>query len=145
MRKVLPIALLMFVPAFASACKLSLEATDLGAFLRAQNDSKVVFLGKVQSIQDLPRKSSEAAQDITFEASKWWRGTPQSIVPTFGAVGTMAGTDCEGVFDFSAGEGEEWLIVGTWRKGKVHPSGLLSVRLQNGNFPIEIKYLLNRN
>lgn len=145
MRKVLPVALLMFVSSFASACKLSPEATDLGAFLSAKKDGQVVFLGKVQSIQDLPSNSSEVKRDITFEASKWWRGSPQSVVPAFGAVGTMAGSDCEGIFDFSAREGEQWLVVGTWWKGKVHPSGLLSVRLQNENLPFEINQLLNQN
>jgi len=137
-------ALLACLPYAAFACKLSAEVTDLTAFLEAKKESQVVFLGKVKSIQALPRTSNETVTDITFEASKWWRGTPQDFVLALGAAGTMAGTDCAGIFDFSAQEGEQWLVVGTWWNGKIHPSGLLSVRLQNGNLPAEIKGQLDR-
>ena len=58
MRILLFIASLAFLPNVAFACKLGAEATDLGAFLRAKNDSQVVFLGKVTRIQELPRTTS---------------------------------------------------------------------------------------
>ncbi|MBV8634163.1 MAG: hypothetical protein JO002_06710 [Burkholderiaceae bacterium] len=144
MRKLFLTALLTTLPYAAFACKLSAEATDLTAFLMAKNESQVVFLGKVKSVQALPRTSNETNQDITFEASKWWRGTPQNLVLALGAEDTMAGTDCAGIFDFSAQEGEQWLVVGTWWNGKINPSGLLSMRLQNGNLPAEIKGQLDR-
>jgi len=145
MRKLLCIASLIFLPNVAFACKLGAEATDLEAFLGAKNDSQVIFLGKVTLVQELPRTASEINRDITIETSKWWRGAPQGVVRVFGAEGTMAETDCAGLFDFFARVGEQWLVVGTWWNGQIHPSGLLSVRLKkNGKLPAKIKAQLNR-
>lgn len=145
MRKLLCIASITFLPNVAFACKLGAEATDLGSFLEAKNDSQVVFLGKVTLVQELPRTASETNRNITIQTSKWWRGAPQGVVQVFGAEGTMAGTDCAGLFDFSARVGEQWLVVGTWWNGQIHPSGLLSVRLEkSGKLPAEIKAQLDR-
>jgi hypothetical protein len=138
MRKILAAISLVVVPAIASACTMHPDFKDLGAFIDAKRDDSVIFLGTVKSIH----KSRMDDWDITFETGKWWRGVPRSVASVSGGVGTRAGSSCEGVSDFSAKEGEQWLIVGTSYKGKIHPVRWLSLRLEDGNLPIKAEQQL---
>lgn len=139
MRKIVAAVSLAFVPAITSACEISPEFGNLEAFLKAKGDDQVIFLGTVKSIHALPQESVTKEWDITFEADKWWRGTPQDRIAVLGGSRTRARTSCEGVDDFSARENEQWLIVGTSYKGKILPVRWLSIKLANGSLPPEIE------
>lgn len=129
----------------ASACKLSPDAYDLAAFLRAPGDSKVVFLGKVLSVREYRISEDLTEQKIRFETSRWWRGTGEQSVLAKGVVGLLKGTDCAGVFDFSVKQGEEWLIVGYVEKGEIRPSHLLSIPTSSGKLPDDTLTLLENS
>ncbi len=127
----------------AIACKLGAEAYDLKVFLSSPKPNKVVFLGQVKSIENsLKSKERLPTQKIQFQAERWWHGRAREVVEAEGNVGTLKGTDCEGVFDFKVEFGEEWLIVGFEEAGTIRPSGLLSKRISNHKLPPEVIQLL---
>jgi len=142
MRTMLAAVSLVFAPAIASACTIAPEFRDLDAFLKAKEDIQVIFLGRVKSVVELPQESDTTEWNITFEAGKWWRGIPQEFPSVLGGARTRARSTCEGVDDFSAKEGEQWLIVGTSSDGKIHPVRWLSTRLENGKLPIGLEQQL---
>lgn len=140
MLKILAALFLVFVPAFAPACTMHPDFKDLGAFLDAERDDKVIFLGTVKSIH----KSRADDWTITFATDRWWRGVPRTLASVSGGIGTMALTSCAGVHDFAVEEGEQWLIVGTAYKERIDPTPWLSIRLENKKLPIEVEQQLNK-
>jgi hypothetical protein len=131
------------VAGHAYACKLAVEAYDLNAFLASPGTNKIVFEGRIKSVVNM--KAAEDGvrkQKIYFKVDHWWRGKIRNKVVALGIVGSHAGTDCEGQFDFSAQPGEEWLIVGTEEKGFIRPSHLLSKPVIDGALPFEVRQSL---
>ena len=106
-----------------TACKLASSAYDLKAFFSESKDDAVAFAGRVESVT--PSENGKL-QRITIVAGRWWRGHPRERVVVIGSSGTMSGTDCEGVFDFTTRVGSTVLIIGKERSGEIYPSGLLS-------------------
>jgi hypothetical protein len=135
-----------FVTSDVGACSLAAEAYNLDAFLASTDTHKVVFRGRVQSIEStFSPKEHLPMQKIRFKVEHWWRGQNRDIVDAIGTVGNLQGTDCEGVFDFKVELDEEWLIVGYEEAGIVDPSRLLSKRLVNHVLPPEARRALKVN
>lgn len=124
---------------YRPACTLHPDFKDLGAFLGAERDDKVIFLGTVKSIH----KSRANDWNITFATDRWWRGVPRSSASVSGGIGTMKHSSCEGVHDFAADEGEVWLIVATAYKERITPTPWLSRKIENKKLPIEVEQQLN--
>lgn len=139
------LSLILFSAAIpAHACKLAEEAYDLKAFLAKKNPKQVVFLGKVTSVVSRPASPSLLVdQQMEFETTHWWRGTPRKFVSGSGYVEKPTGSSCDGVYDFSVEAGAEWLIVGYIQDGRVHPMRMLSKRLANGNVPKDALRILD--
>lgn len=127
------------------ACKLVPKAYDLKVFLASREPGQVVFLGKVVSIDPIPSSSSSnSTQKISFQVSKWWRGQARDVVVAIGVQGSAKGTSCEGVFDFSAKIGQEFLVVGYEENGEIRPSKQLSKELEGDKLHKDILALLGK-
>ncbi|MFZ6819999.1 hypothetical protein [Undibacterium sp. Ji22W] len=127
----------------AIACKLAPKGYDLKVFLASREPGQVVFLGKVISIDPIPSSSSSiSTQKISFQVSRWWRGQARDVVIAIGVQGSAKGTSCEGVFDFSAKIGQEFLVVGYEENGEIRPSKQLSKELEGDKLTKDILALL---
>jgi hypothetical protein len=125
------------------ACKLEPKGYDLKVFLASREPGQVVFLGKVVSIDSIPSSSSTIlTQKISFQVSKWWRGHARDVVIVVGVQGSAKGTSCEGVFDFSAKIGQEFLVIGYEEQGEIRPSKQLSKELESEKLHKDILALL---
>lgn len=122
MKLIIPLLALLYASDL-TACRLGPPAYDLRTSFTESKDAAVAFRGRVESVT--PSENGELKR-ITIEAGRWWKGRPRERVVVIGSSGTMAGTDCEGVFDFTARVGSTVLIVGEERSGEIYPSGLLS-------------------
>ncbi len=81
----------------------------------------------------------------TLRVSQWFGKNEESSLVLIGSTGMDRDTDCAGVFDFSASPGEEWLIFGQRRDGKVYPDPLLSIRLVDGKIPAHLARQLKKH
>ena len=135
-------ALVLF-SAEAFCCKLAASAYDLAAYLAERSENQVVFVARVASIEVFDAGPGiRAAQRITFNTSKWWRGRAKPTVIAEGFIEEPRGTSCDGIFDFSVGLDEDWLIVGYAGDGALRPWRLLSKKLVMGNVPPDLLRLL---
>jgi hypothetical protein len=125
------------------ACSLAPSAYDLKAALASPHPTLVIFRGHVVSAEDTHTAEKGArARKYHFRVEQWWYGAPRERIVARGSVGTMAGTSCEGTYDFSASPGEEWLIVGYEENGVIDPSRMLSKPLIGGVLPLNVRQLL---
>ncbi|MFS2008141.1 hypothetical protein ACEN9F_31495 [Duganella sp. CT11-25] len=127
----------------AGACKLAPEAFDLAVFMSSDHANKVVFKGEVESVtMDAPAKHGEQVQIIHFKSERWWLGQAREKLSARGVMGSVPGTSCAGVFDFTVKNREVWLIAGYEENGVIYPSPQLSRRLVNGQIPADLRKLL---
>lgn len=142
----LSIFLVLILALFAKesiACKLAPKGYDLKVFLASREPGQVVFLGRVISIDPILSSSSAiSTQRISFQVSRWWRGKARDVVVAIGVQGSAKGTSCEGVFDFSAKIGQEFLVVGYEENGEIRPSKQLSKELEGDKLHKDILELL---
>lgn len=134
--KLIILVLALLYGSEVKACSLDPMAQDLKAFLAKSTNGDVVFTGRVVSVTT---SNDGRAHRITVKAERWWRGRPRAEVVVLGRTGTMLGTSCEGVFDFSAPVDSAVLIVGEERGTEVNASGLLSRRIDIKQLPQELK------
>ena len=118
----------------SSAC--SFKIRDVSDYVQHKTPDSVIFLGTVLSVGEKKvGKDGTFTQNIEFRATRWFGGKAQEIISVQGVTGNYRGTDCEGIFDFSAKNGEEWLIFGQLYDGKVKPDRFRSQKLVNGTIP----------
>ncbi len=144
-RLLVPVLSLAMVLASGSAGACSPPATshNLKAALASARPGLIVFRGQIESAEGAETSEQGArARQYVIRADKWWRGPDRARMAARGSVNTMAGTSCQGLFDFSAEQGEQWLIVGHEEDGIFAPSGLLSQKLENGMLPLALRQLL---
>lgn len=133
-----------FTSGSTNACSLGAQAYDLEAALASPHPTLVVFRGRIESAEDATTSEPGArARNYHIRADRWWHGAARERVVARGAVNTMAGTSCEGTFDFSASPGQAWLIVGHEENGVIHPSRQLSKPLADGVLPLKVRILLD--
>jgi hypothetical protein len=122
----------------AGACSLVDWAFDLRAFLARATPGQVVFVGKVREVNGVePTRWQVSAQHIKFDVSKWWRGEPRETIEASAALSKRTGSSCDGLDDFSARVGEEWLIVGYEIDGIIRPNRQMSKLAVAGHLPEE--------
>lgn len=95
----------------------------------------VIFLGTVISVEEKQVREGVSAQNIEFRTARWFGGKPQNTISVRGFIGSWQGTNCQGMSDFSAKTGEEWLIFGRLHDGKVNPDSELSRKIVKGEIP----------
>lgn len=128
------------------ACKLRAEAYVLKAFLAERTPEQIVFLGKVVAVEPIPTSTEGvASQIIHFKVSRWWRGEKRDQIIAIGVQGSAKGSSCEGVFDFEARIGQEFLIVGYEISGEIRPSKRLSIEVQEWKLPEDVRILLGES
>ncbi len=85
-----------------------------------KNYSGEVFLGKALSVKDegsAGGSSQAKTLKIQFKVLHWLNAnTVKQTVEVNGVVNSMAGTDCQGQFDFSAKVGETRVVFGQFAK-----------------------------
>lgn len=81
-------------------------------------------------------------QEIEFETTRWWRGKPRATVVGIGTIEKPSGSSCDGILNFWAKPGQEWLIVGYLKDGQIHPLPLMSQGIENGEVPPEVLRIL---
>ncbi|MGF6182624.1 hypothetical protein ABIB42_003659 [Massilia sp. UYP32] len=118
------------------ACSLDPRVYDLKAFLAKSKNGDVVFTGRVVSVTT---SEDGKAHRITVKAERWWRGHPRENVVVLGRTGTMLGTSCEGVFDFSPPVDSTVLIVGEERGAEIHALLPISGKIDTEQLPQELK------
>jgi len=128
----------------ALACKVPSVASDMKAYLRSNKMPQVVVKGKVAEVTEMLRQGGVVEQRIEIETSSWWRGEATPTITMMTSSGAMAGTSCEGVWDFSVKVGEEWLIVGVINDGVVQDLPKLSTKIVDGKVPPQLKKILGR-
>jgi len=128
----------------ALACKIPPQAYDMQAYLKTNGLPKVVLKGKIEEVTEMLRQGGVVEQRIEVATSSWWRGEANPNVTMMASSGTMNGTSCAGVWDFTVKVGEEWLIVGVLNDGVVHPLPKLSAKIVDGKMPPHLKKILGR-
>lgn len=112
------------------------QVRDVSDYVQHRIPDSVIFLGTVLSVGEKKAgKDGTSTQNIEFRTTRWFGGKAQEIVSVQGLTGSYRGTDCEGVSDFSAKKGEEWLIFGQLYDEKVKPDRFRSQKLVNGTMP----------
>ncbi|MBY0573215.1 MAG: hypothetical protein K2P84_06005 [Undibacterium sp.] len=144
MKKYCLLVLLMSIVHMAIACKPAPIAYDLNAFRENDNPSRVLFRAKVISTHETQESDAVIRQDIYFRASSWWYGAEMKEIVAVGYIGTMKGTSCAGVFDFSVKKGQEWLIIGSIENGIVVPANMLSILLIDGKIPATVLEIIGK-
>ena len=122
------LALTLCLVSFSSstwACEPNLEDASMKRYLQKATADTVVFAARVVSIEE-HKEHGVLVQTAQLRTSRWWRGKQMPEVLVIGEKGRGAGTSCFGVFDFVMKEGEEWLIVGQMKDGKISPAKFLS-------------------
>lgn len=120
----------------SSACRR--EASYVSDYVQHRIPNRVIFVGTVLSVGEKKiGKNGTSIQNIEFRATRWFGGKAQATVSVRGVIWSNQGS-CEGVFDFSAKKGEEWLIFGQLHEGRVNPDTFLSKKLVNGTIPDSI-------
>lgn len=117
----------------AHACKFKIHT--IADYTKERIPESVVFQGVVVSVTETTNVDGSSNQEIEFRAVRWFSGAQQTSATVMGATGILRGTDCEGVFDFSAEKGQEWLIFGQRSQGRIIPNKQLSTRLTDGKIP----------
>ncbi|MES2887787.1 MAG: hypothetical protein V4739_07210 [Pseudomonadota bacterium] len=126
----------------AQAC--SVMRRPLSDYLQQKVPQAVVFRGTVVSVKDKPSQDGVRQPDIRFRVSHWYTGARPKTVTVQGSVGSMAGTSCEGTFDFLPKPGEEWVVIGHRERGHIVPAPLSSVKVVDGTVPPEVAEALPR-
>lgn len=127
----------------ARACKLAPKAYDLSAYLSSDQPNKVVFQAEVESVtMDANAKNNSKIQIIRFKPSRWWLGQARQKVIARGVTGSVPGTSCAEMFDFTVKTREVWLIAGYEENGVIYPSPHLSRLLPNGRLPADARKAL---
>ena len=91
---------------------------------------------------DAETKEGGKVQIIRFKASRWWLGQVREKVNARGVTGSVPGTSCAGMFDFTVKTREVWLIAGYEENGVIYPSPHLSRILPNGRLPADAQKVL---
>lgn len=131
--KILLLISILFVSYPTLACKPLIY--PISYYVQEQVSGQVIFLGKVVSVEEKKDKDGVVYQTIEFTPTRWFGGEKKGIFKVSGVIGTMHGTDCEGVFDFSAKVGEEWLIFGQLHDNIVTPDRFNSIKVIDGKIP----------
>lgn len=129
------VALSLFA-SLGSACKPVMH--HVSDYVAHRIPDHVVFLGTVVSVEETQVGEGTSTQNIEFLATRWFGGKAQETVSVRGVIGSYRGTDCEGLVDFSAKKGEEWLMFGQRYEGKVNPDRFLSRKIVNGAIPASL-------
>ncbi|WMW81935.1 hypothetical protein RF679_06525 [Undibacterium cyanobacteriorum] len=116
---------LIFLSFDAFACQPNVEELSLKLYLKKDNVGSVIFAGQVMTVTER-REGGVIVQTVKIKTSRWWRGEVQSELMVMGKKGAGAGTSCAGVDDIVFTKGQEWLIVGELKDGKVIPRRWLS-------------------
>lgn len=132
----------LLVGASAQACKVFPRPPS--DYLQRKVPQAVVFRGTVVSVRETPSQDGVRTPQIRFRVSHWWTGVRPRTVTVQGSVGSMAGTSCEGTFDFSAQPGDEWVIFGHRESGRIVPDSLVSVKVVDGLVPPAVAEALPR-
>ena len=120
----------------SSACKPVVHRVS--DYVQHRIPNHVIFLGTVLSVEEEQVGEGVTTQNIEFRATRWFGGEAQETVSVRGVIGSYRGTDCEGVVDFSAKKGEEWLMFGQLYEGKVNPDRFVSRKVVNGTIPASL-------
>jgi hypothetical protein len=139
---VLSALLALSAPAFA--CRPVFSPHPMTDFIRQNSPGSVIYLGDVVAVSWTPDKEGNLVENIVFHPAKSWMGPVNGDIRAKGYLTRMIATDCGGLFDFSVGKGERWLIFGVSHDGIVYPDKRISSKIVDGKIPRPTLCLLKK-
>ncbi|WP_162791441.1 TonB family protein [Dyella tabacisoli] len=128
----------------AQACSPATYPDPVMHFLQQDGPGAMVFVGVVTSVKSQGDAKKNISQDIVFRPTRALRGNYNESLPVRGFITTDPLAPCGNFFDFTAREGEEWLIFGHLRDGVVYPDKASSRQIKNGTVPPHVLSLLKQ-
>jgi hypothetical protein len=134
------------VPA-AQACKIIYRADPAADFIRDAGvggaNIHVIFSGEIVSVSEYRAADGSLVRDMAVRPERWWRGERRGLV-LVRSVTPTGPFPCSPPPPLIAKEGEQWLIFGWLRDGRVQPYADPRVSMPLAQVPPALSKALER-